>query len=171
MDERRTIVPKALKPVYDQWHFAPAVWVNGLIFCSGIIGTSPDGSRPPRDAFKGVSRTLEDQDAPLGALVAVVDPEAQFETAFEALEAILAEVGAGLADIVELTTYHVDIHRHMETFMRTRDRYIREPYPAWTAIGVSDLIVPGGLVELRAIAAPGRQLAGAARQAPRVDRS
>ena len=37
--------------------------------------------------------------------------------------------------------------------MRVKDRFIRAPYPAWTAIGASELIVPGGLVELRAIAA------------------
>ena len=36
--------------------------------------------------------------------------------------------------------------------MRVKDRYILEPYPAWTAIGVSELIVPGGLMEIRAIA-------------------
>ena len=48
--------------------------------------------------------------------------------------------------------YHVDIGRHMETFMAVKDRYLTEPYPAWTAIGVSELVVPGGLVEIRAIA-------------------
>ncbi|MDP3897583.1 MAG: Rid family hydrolase, partial [Mesorhizobium sp.] len=78
--------------------------------------------------------------------------EAQFATAFEALSAILAEAGAGLSDIVELTTYHVDIATHMEAFMRVRDLYLSEPWPAWTAIGVAELVVPGGLVEIRAVA-------------------
>ncbi len=79
-------------------------------------------------------------------------PEAQFETAFEALADVLAEAGASLADIVDLTSYHVDISLHMATFMEVRDRYLREPWPAWTAIGVAELVVPGGLVELRAVA-------------------
>ena len=153
MNERRTIVPTGLQQVYDTWHFAPAVIANGLIFCSGIIGTSPDGEKPARSAFEGANATLEEKQAALGALVAVRDPQAQFETAFEALEAVLAAADASLADIVELTTYHVDIARHMETFMRVKDSYIKAPYPAWTAIGASELIVPGGLVELRAIAA------------------
>ena len=150
---RRTIVPDALKDVYGSWHFAPAVVANGLVFCSGIIGTSPDGETPGADGLKGAEATLaEAGEAPIAALMAVRDPEAQFATAFEALRAILGEAGAELSDIVELTTYHVDMAAHMETFVRVRDRYLAEPWPAWTAIGVSELAVPGGLVELRAIA-------------------
>ena len=155
MAGRITVIPPALKPVYDTWHFAPAVVSDGLIFCSGIIGTSADGEKPKRTtggAFEGAQATLADEDAALAALVAVRDPEAQFETAFEALADVLSEAGASLADIVDLTSYHVDIARHMPVFMAVKDRYLKAPYPAWTAIGVAELIVPGGLVELRAVA-------------------
>jgi enamine deaminase RidA (YjgF/YER057c/UK114 family) len=148
----RPIVPASLRGVYDQWHFAPAVVANGFVFCSGIIGTSPGGETPGADGLAGAQATLSDADAPLAALMAVKDPEAQFATAFEALKAILAEAGCDLSDVVEITTYHVDIARHMQTFMTVRDRYLADPWPAWTAIGVSELIVPGGLVEIRAMA-------------------
>ena len=67
------------------------------------------------------------------------------------------EGGAELSDIVEITSYHVGISAHMEAFMRVWARYLKEPYPAWTAIGVAELIVPGGLVELRAVAVDPRQ--------------
>lgn len=166
MDSRRTIVPPALRLVYDTWHFAPAVVVDGLVFCSGIVGTSPDGEAPelrgPRAergdggglALDGAAAALDAGAAPLSGLQAVREPEAQFATAFEALEDVLVAAGATLADIVELTSYHVEIGRHMDTFMRVRDRYLGEPYPAWTAIGVSELVMPGGLMELRAVAAP-----------------
>jgi enamine deaminase RidA (YjgF/YER057c/UK114 family) len=155
MTERRTIVPAALRGVYEQWRFAPAVVSNGLIFCSGIIGTSPGGEIPANLAggLSGAAATTADPDAPLAALMAVRDPEAQFATAFSALRSILNEAGADLSDIVEITSYHVDISRHMEAFMKVWARTLTEPYPAWTAIGVSELIVPGGLVELRAVAA------------------
>jgi len=153
MTRRKTIVPPALKGVYDSWHFAPAVISRGMIYCSGIIGTSVDGEAPGKAALEGARSTSAEPDAGLAALQAVRDPEAQFATAFEALAAILAEAGAALADIVEITTYHVDIGRHMESFVRVKDRYLSEPYPAWTAIGVSELLVPGGLMEIRAIAA------------------
>jgi enamine deaminase RidA (YjgF/YER057c/UK114 family) len=153
---RRTIVPAGLRPVYENWRFAPAVAAGGAIYCSGIVGTSPDGEPPAhlryQAGFEGARSTLGDPEAPLSALVAVRDPEAQFATAFETLDAILGEAGASLADVVEITSYHVGISRHMEAFMRVWARYLREPYPAWTAIGVSELIVPGGLVELRAVA-------------------
>jgi enamine deaminase RidA (YjgF/YER057c/UK114 family) len=156
---RRTVVPPDLAAVYEQWHFAPAVVAGGTIFCSGIIGTSPGGEPPAPataggedGALRGAAATLAGGAAPLAALAAVRDPEAQFATAFAALREVLRHAGADLADIVELTSYHVDISRHIETFMTVKDRYLTEPYPAWTAIGVSELVVPGGLVEIRAIA-------------------
>ncbi|MDO9525336.1 MAG: Rid family hydrolase [Gemmobacter sp.] len=160
----RHIVPPALQGVYDQWHFAPAVVRNGLIFCSGIIGTSADGNPPPglrtgAQLRAGGSAALDgaqartDQGAGLTALQAVRDPEAQFATAFEALRSILNSAGADLCDVIELTSYHVDISTHMDVFCRVRDGYLSAPWPAWTAIGVAELVVPGGLVELRAVAA------------------
>lgn len=152
MSDRKTIVPPALKGVYEQWHFAPAVVSKGMVYCSGIIGTSVDGVAPGKAALDGAHATAG-ADTGVQALQAVRDPEAQFATAFEALASILAEAGASLADVVELTTYHVDIGSHMEAFVRVRDRYLGEPWPAWTAIGVAELVVPGGLLEIRAIAA------------------
>ncbi|MGE0500285.1 MAG: Rid family hydrolase [Rhizobiaceae bacterium] len=153
MADRRTIVPVALKGVYEQWRFAPAVVTNGFIFCSGIVGTSPGGETPASlGGLAGAKATTAPGDAPLAALMAVRDPEAQFATAFEALKSILKEAGAGLSDVVEITSYHAGITTHMETFMKVWARYLKEPYPAWTAIGVAELIVPGGLVELRAVA-------------------
>ena len=146
------VVPPALKGVYDKWHFAPAVVCRGMVYCSGVIGTSPDGE-PPAGALAGAQHTTRDDGAPLGALQAVRDPEAQFATAFMAVRAILNAAGADLDDIVELTSYHVDIDRHMPAFIRVSDGCLSPPWPAWTAVGVAGLVVPGGLVELRAIAA------------------
>lgn len=156
MSERKTVVPPALEAVYKTWHFAPAVVANGMIHVSGIIGTSPDGEPPAAlnegAALAGAAETAREAEAELSAMQAVRDPEAQFATAFEALEAILMDADAGLEDIVELTSYHVDMAGYMDLFMEVKDRYLGEPYPAWTAVGVSELIVPGGLVELKAVA-------------------
>mgnify|MGYP001167108685 FL=1 len=152
MTSPKRIIPPALQGVYDNWHYAPAVATNGFIICSGIIGTSPDGEPPAEDGLAGAKATTAEASNALNALMAVRDPEAQFSTAFEALRAILHAAGAEMSDLVEITTYHVDISRHMETFMRVKDRFIHAPYPAWTAIGVSELIVPGGLMEIRAVA-------------------
>jgi enamine deaminase RidA (YjgF/YER057c/UK114 family) len=145
------IIPPALQAVHDRWHFAPAMRAGGLIFCSGIIGTSPDG-RPPAEGLAGAAVATTDPDAAVQALVAVRDPQAQFETAFAALRAILNAAGADLCDIVELTTYHVDMSAHIGTFTKVRDRMLSAPWPAWTAVEVAGLILPGALVELRAVA-------------------
>lgn len=150
---RKTIVPESLAGVYEKWHFAPAVVANGMIYCSGIIGTSVNGDAPSGQPLEGARAILQQSgQTAITALQAVREPEAQFATAFEALSAILKKAGADLHDIIEITTYHVDIGVHMECFMRVKDRYLKHPYPAWTAIGVSELAVPGGLMEIRAIA-------------------
>jgi enamine deaminase RidA (YjgF/YER057c/UK114 family) len=57
-----------------------------------------------------------------------------------------------MSEIVEVTTYHVESKRYRRAFMRVKDEYIAEPYPAWTAIGASELITEGAFVEIRAIA-------------------
>jgi enamine deaminase RidA (YjgF/YER057c/UK114 family) len=155
---RRTIVPEGLKGVYRQWRYAPAVAANGFIHVCGIVGVSPGGETPAwlggesDQSFAGASSATAQEGAALAALEAVRDPEAQFAVAFETLRSILREGGADLADVVEITSYHVGIAAHIEAFMRVWARYLREPYPAWTAVGVAELIVPGGLVELRAVA-------------------
>lgn len=125
MSER--VIPSSMKRFYDRFHFAPAVKDGDRLFCSGQIGIGADG-QPPKD------------------------PEEQFELAFRAVEEILKEAGASMADVVEMTTFHVAMSEHLGTFARVKDRHIGEPYPAWTAIGISELAFPGGLVEIRVTA-------------------
>lgn len=146
------VVPPELQRVYDNWHFAPATICNGMIHCSGFIGTSPDGE-PLNSAFDGVQATAEADDSALADFIAIRDPEAQFDAAFQRVRAVLECAGASLGNIVEMTSYHVDINDHMAAFMTVKDRHIAAPYPAWTAIGISELIIPGGLMELSVIAA------------------
>ncbi|CAN5527633.1 hypothetical protein BH20ACT17_BH20ACT17_08890 [soil metagenome] len=55
-------------------------------------------------------------------------------------------------DHVEMTSYHVGLREHLAQFIAVKDRHIAEPYPAWSAIGVSELITAGALVEVRAVA-------------------
>jgi enamine deaminase RidA (YjgF/YER057c/UK114 family) len=136
------VVPAAQQHFYDRSHFAPAVRAGELLLCSGQIGAGPDG-RPP------------------------ADPEAQFVAAFEQVKAVLAEAGLSFSDVVELSTFHVGM-QHLQTFAAVKDRYVSAPYPAWTAIGVSELAFPGGLVEVRATARlPGGRTARAPAAKPK----
>jgi enamine deaminase RidA (YjgF/YER057c/UK114 family) len=43
----------------------------------------------------------------------------------------------------------------LSTFIKVKDEFFAAPYPAWTAVGVSELITDGALAEIRAIARRG----------------
>jgi len=78
--------------------------------------------------------------------------EAQFADAFTQLGAVLEAAGTSLANVVEMTSFHVDMSQHMGTFMAARDAAMSEPWPAWTAIGCTELAIPGGLAEVKVVA-------------------
>jgi enamine deaminase RidA (YjgF/YER057c/UK114 family) len=126
MSKRRTIIPKGMEFYYERFHFAPAVRVGKTLYCSGQLG---------RDG-KGAPST---------------DPKTQFTLAFENLRTVLEAAGGGFEDVIELTTFHVGMEA-LQTFIDVKNDFIKEPYPAWTAIGVSALAMPGALVEIRATA-------------------
>jgi len=136
MKQSELVIPASMRTMYDRFHFAPAARTGEWLLCSGQIGAGPDG--------RGIA-----------------DPQAQFVEAFENVKAVLAEAGLGFGDVVEITTFHVGLMQHIGTFMQVKDRYLPEPYPAWTAIGVVELAVPGGLVEIRATARRAARVASA----------
>lgn len=128
MEDREDIVPEGSERVYEKLRYAPAVRVGEVVHVSGVIGTHADGS-------------VDD------------DPAGQFGQAFSKLADVLAAAGCTPADVVEMTTFHVGLQQHMRAFMAAkREAMAGPPHPAWTAIGVVELAVPGGLVEIRATA-------------------
>ena len=127
MATKDVVIPKGMETLYEQWHFAPAVRDGDRIYASGQIG------------FDAQGKVLE-------------DPEAQFVQAFENVKAVLETAGVGFEDVVEMTTFHVGLQKHVAAFGKVKDRYLKKPYPAWTAIGITELALPGALVEIRVIA-------------------
>lgn len=121
------IVPASMKHFYDDFHFAPAVLDGDHLRCSGMIGHDAAGKCPD-------------------------DPETQFGLAFENLGAVLKEGGASFEQIIEMTTFHVSLSEHLAAFMKVKDGFIKDPFPAWTAIGTTELALPGALVEIRVTA-------------------
>jgi len=130
MSKRRSVVPKGMQGFYDQFHFSPAMRVGKTVYCSGQLGSGPDGKLDP-------------------------DPAVQITRAFENVRAVLEQAGASLEDVVELTSFHVGLDEHIGVFMQVKDGFIGEPYPAWTAIGVSALAF-GALVEIKVTARIGK---------------
>lgn len=125
---RNVILTEADRHSYDNFHFAPAVASGGLLVCSGQIGAGADG-KVPEDAAE------------------------EFRNAWQAIGRVLAAAGLGYEDIVELTSYHVDLPAHMRAFMAVKDEFLAAPWPAWTAIGITSLAVRGARAEIRVIAA------------------
>lgn len=81
------------------------------------------------------------------------DFTAQTVQAFENLKAALEAAGAGFGNLVKINNYLVDIEGNMTAFREVRDRYLVQPPPASTTIGVPALARPGGLFEIEAVAA------------------
>lgn len=124
---RKMVVPSEFADIPDQWHFAPALDTGDFVFLSGITGVHPDQSLSN-------------------------DPETQFRDTFKFVATHLKAAGLHFDHIVEMTTYHVGLRKHLNAFMKIKDEFVGPPYPAWTAIGVTELITGGTLLEIRVIA-------------------
>jgi enamine deaminase RidA (YjgF/YER057c/UK114 family) len=61
----------------------------------------------------------------------------------------------GLGDVVELTTFHIDLRGGSREFGAVKDEFFPNNCPAWTAVGVTQLAMPELLVEIRAVAVVG----------------
>jgi enamine deaminase RidA (YjgF/YER057c/UK114 family) len=122
----RSIVPEGMQWYYDQWHFSPLVLDAGFGFITGVTGTRDDGS-------------------------CAEDPEIEFTDAFDKLERVLRAGNLSLTDIVEMTTFHVDLQAHIDVFRQVHGRYLSEPWPAWSAIGTTELVTPGSRLEIKVI--------------------
>lgn len=127
MSSREIIVPSSMKTLAERAGYAPAVRVNGTIFCAGQVG-----------------RTFD--------LDVIEDPESQFVAAWENLRLILTQGQCTFDDVVDMTTYHVNMREHMGVFRAVKDRMFPRKTCAWTCIGVAELAHPGLLVEIKCIA-------------------
>jgi enamine deaminase RidA (YjgF/YER057c/UK114 family) len=78
--------------------------------------------------------------------------ESEFRDAWEKIGAILAEAGAGYADIVDTTIYMVDLAANAATMAQVKDAFVHAPYPASTWIGVSSFVRPGARAEIKVTA-------------------
>jgi enamine deaminase RidA (YjgF/YER057c/UK114 family) len=125
---RQSIVPPDEQSAYDEFHYSPAVRAGDYVFLSGVVA----GMRPDQSGETAM--------------------EQSFDRAFRNVATVLRAAGADWDDVVEMTTYHTDLPAQFDVFARVKDRYVGEPYPAWTAIDVDRLLPDRGIVEIRVIA-------------------
>lgn len=113
MSQPEAIFPNGQHDLYKLHKYSAAIRSGDLLFVSGQVGSRSDGSPEP-------------------------DFEAQVRLAFSNLEEILRASGCGLADIVDVTTFHTDPENQLGAIMSVRSAFFPEPpYPNWTAVGVT----------------------------------
>lgn len=121
-----------------------------------IKGLRPDGAPSADSGYtpgvvcEGNQKTIyvsgqgpEDYDA---------DMETQMRQTFDRIGKVLAAAGASFENVVILRSYFVNISRDLPAYRKVRKDYLKEPYPASTAVGTPELAIPGLLIEIEAVA-------------------
>ena len=122
------IVPDSLKERTEQMQFAPAVRAGDMVFCSGVIAALKEGEAASDEAYFRAA-----------------------DEAFGEIDMILREAGGSLADVVDITGYHVDFEKHMGPMFQAKAKWMPGPFFSYyTLIGISSLFDPLGFVELKA---------------------
>lgn len=81
------------------------------------------------------------------------DPGKQIELAFHWADVALRASGSDWTEVMSVTSYHLDLKGHMDTFVRMRKKYLPPyPLPAWTAVQVGAMYFPDEVYEMTLIA-------------------
>ncbi|MEM1035608.1 MAG: Rid family hydrolase [Pseudomonadota bacterium] len=124
----KMIVPSALKERTEVLQYAPAVRAGDMVFLSGVIAALQDGEDASDEAYYRAT-----------------------DEAFAEIDMILKEAGGGVANIVDMTGYHVDFQSHISAVMRAKSKWMPGPsFSAFTLIGITELYNPLGFLEIKA---------------------
>ena len=116
--------PASLKFQQD-WGFSDAVVTGDTIYLSGVVAGVREGE---------------------------TDLKVAYTRAFERIGAILKSARASWDDVVEITSFHTDLTTQMPAIVAVKNNYVKQPFPAWTAIQVSRLIPSNGITEIKIVA-------------------
>jgi enamine deaminase RidA (YjgF/YER057c/UK114 family) len=108
----------------ERWGYADAIITGDTIYLSGVVVGQREGE------------TLE----------------AAYDRAYRRIGRTLERAGVGWDDVVDITSYHTDVTAQMDAIVAVQRRYIRPPFPAWTAIDVDRLIPDRGITEIKIVA-------------------
>jgi enamine deaminase RidA (YjgF/YER057c/UK114 family) len=125
--KRMVIVSPTWQPFFDETEIPAAVRIGDQLHVSGHTGEDPDGRFPAQI-------------------------EAQVRGTFRNLAETLAGVGASWADVIAMTSYHVGVRGQEGIVLRVAAEFLEPPFPAWTAVGVTELWPPEAVIEISCIA-------------------
>ncbi len=110
---------------YRENRLSPAVRHGDLLHVSGVTGAraAPDG------------------------------PRAQVKLAYQGIAQVLAEAGASWNDVISMTSYHTNLREHIDMVVEVHGTFVtEEPWPAWTAVGVTELYSSDAIIEIAVVA-------------------
>jgi enamine deaminase RidA (YjgF/YER057c/UK114 family) len=117
----------------DEWGYADAVVSGDTIYLSGVVAGLRSGE---------------------------TDLQLAYDRAFQKMGKILVRAGASWDDVVDITSFHTDLTTQMPAIVAVKNKYVKAPPPAWTAIEVSRVIPDRGITEIKMVAklsGPGRR--------------
>lgn len=125
--EKRTIMPEdeGARAFMEQFGFSEAVIHGDTVYLSGVIAGPPPEGMTQQEAY---------------------------DRTFQYIGSVLERAGSSWDDVIDLTTYHVDIDDSLPALAEVKNRYVKAPFPAWTAIDVDRLYAPEGQVEIKVTA-------------------
>jgi enamine deaminase RidA (YjgF/YER057c/UK114 family) len=127
------VVPPVWRAFYDQTSVPAAALAGDTLRLSGHTGEDADGVYPD-----GV--------------------DDQIRGTFRNLALTLDAAGATWSDVVEIHSYHVGLRDQAQAMLRIAAEFLTAPYPAWTAVGVTELFSSKALIEIRCTAILGEPL-------------
>ena len=123
----RFLVPAGVgEQMRDNYHYSQGVQVGDMIYVTGQGGWD---------------QTFEIPD----------DVHEQIRRAFANIATVLAEAGASWENVIDITSYHVDLDQSvLPTMVEQLRSYCPSHQPLWTVIGVASLALPAMKVEITA---------------------
>jgi enamine deaminase RidA (YjgF/YER057c/UK114 family) len=109
----------------QDWGYASALVSGDTVYLSGVVAGVREGETDLRVAYA---------------------------RAFERIGQVLADAGVTWDDVVDITSFHTDLTTQMPAIVEVKNRYVKPPFPAWTAIQVARLIPGNGITEIKIVA-------------------
>lgn len=130
----------------------PAVAAPGTV----LMPTDPQ-ARAAQEQYGYADAVIAGDTIHLSGVIAAPRPgetslEPAYERAFAAIAATLKRAGASWADVTDMTTFHTDLAGQIAACSAVKNRWVKAPFPAWTAIGISSLFEPTGITEIKVTA-------------------
>ena len=122
---------------YDRFNYAAIRRAGDYLYVSGvIIGSAPGAPKTPETFKEGARRALR------------------------YLRNRLAAFDASFDDVVMINSFHDwtaeefkgDRLAQLDALNAAKREFMKAPHPAWTAVGTTGLLAPGGVVEVQLIA-------------------